>query len=119
MTAVAARDRPNGMSRTLQGCGRQQALAAACRFCETGNGMEPARFHLSICRVADVAALLADPRSVSPVREKESERERENDIQRHPMKKDPTTVLEHGLFWQFWRSYFTELGTGMSAEGTL
>ena len=35
------------------------------------------------------------------------------------MKKDPTTVLEHGLFWQFWRSYFTELGTGMSAEGTL
>ena len=79
--------------------------------------MEPARFHLSICRVADVAALLADPRSVSPVREKE--RERENDIQRHKMKKDPTTVLEHGLFWQFWRSYFTELGTGMSAEGTL
>jgi hypothetical protein len=81
--------------------------------------MEPARFHLSICRVADVAALLADPRSVSPVREEESERERENDIQRHKMKKDPTTVLEHGLFWQFWRSYFTELGTGMSAEGTL
>ena len=117
MTAVAARDRPNGMSRTLQGCGnRPTGCGLSVLRNRERDGTGPFPFiHLSICRVADVAALLADPRSVSPVRE----RERENDIQRRPMKKYPTTVLEHGLFWQFWRSYFTELGTGMSAEGTL